>query len=134
MPRLLQSPSFDFFWEQQHGTFRLQSPGRALLGLMGAEVVRRGRVTASTTDQLPSGRVGQTAISDAHGPAEEVHIHCQEAHGAALSLCVRLYPSRPFALFKIKITNVGPDSLGIRRFFVSTLPDGLRPAHFHQRR
>ena len=88
MPRLLQSPSFDFFWEPQHGTFRLQSPGRVLLGLMGVEVVRRGRVTTLTSEQLPSGRVGQTAMSDAHGPAEEVRIHCQEAHGVALDLCV----------------------------------------------
>ena len=126
MAHLLQSPSFDFFWEPQQGTFRLQSPGRALCGVAGVEVVRRGRVTTLTTDKVPSGRAFQTTVADAHGSAEEAHIHCQEAQGVALGLSVRLYPSRPFALFKIKITNVGPDPLKVRRFFITTLPDGFQ--------
>lgn len=126
MPRLLQSPSFEFLWESQRGTFCLQSPGRALQGYAGVDVVQRGRILTLTSDKLPSGRVGQTTFTDAHGPAEEARIHCQDAHGVALSLRVRLYPSRPFAVLKIKLTNVGPDPLRVRRFFIDTLPGGLQ--------
>ena len=125
MVRLLQSPSFDLMWDPQQGVFRLQSPGRALVVIVGADFVQRGHRCVLTTDNLPPGRIAQSTLEDAHGQVDQVSIHFQEAQGVSLKVCARLYPSRPFALFKASITNVGSDSLNVRRFFVETLPDGL---------
>lgn len=125
MVRLLQSPSFELMWEPQQGFFRLQSPGRALEVIAGADFDQRGRMCVLTSDNLPPGRAAQSTLEDAHGQAEQASIHFQEAQGVSLKVCMRLYPSRPFALFRISITNVGPAPLNVRRFFVETLPDGL---------
>jgi len=125
MTLLFQSPCFGFWWEPQEGVFRLQSPGRALRCIAGIEVWQHGRVRTLTTDKLVSGRVVTSRLEDAHGQAEDAAIYYQEAQGLALSLFARVYPSRPFILLKVAVTNVGPESVNIRRFFVSTTPDGF---------
>ncbi len=126
MTLLFQSPCFEFWWESQQGAFRLQSPGRALRCVAGIEVVQRGHVRTLTTDKLPSGRVVTNRTEDAHGQAEGAAINYQEVQGLTLSLCARVYPSRPFVLLKIAVTNVGPESVNVRRFFLSTTPDGFQ--------
>jgi len=125
MTLLFQSPCFEVHWESHAGTLRLQSPGRALRCFFGVEVVQRGRVRTLTTDKLPSGRVVTEHVEDAHGQAEGAMIYHQEFQGLTLSVGVRVYPSRPFVLLKVAVTNVGPDPVQIRRFFVSTAPDGF---------
>ena len=125
MPLLFQSPCFEVRWEPHTGTLHLQSPGRALRCFAGVEVVQRGHVRTLTTDKLPAGRVTAEHLEDAHGQAEGATICHQEFQGLALSLSVRAYPSRPFVLLKVSVTNVSPDPLQVRRFFVSTTPDGF---------
>ena len=125
MSLLFQSPCFEVRWESHTGTLRLQSPGRALRCFSGVEVVQHGRVRTLTTDKLPSGRVVTEHLEDAHGQAEGATIHHQEFQGLTLSVSVRVYPSRPFVLLKVSVTNVGPDPVQIRRLFVSTAPDGF---------
>ncbi|HQE92831.1 MAG TPA: alpha-galactosidase [Anaerolineae bacterium] len=93
--------------------------------IAGIEVWQHGRVRTLTTDKLVSGRVVTSRLEDAHGQAEDAAIYYQEAQGLALSLFARVYPSRPFILLKVAVTNVGPESVNIRRFFVSTTPDGF---------
>ncbi len=127
MTLLLQSPSFELWWEPQKGTFRLQSPGRSLEGFAGVEVVHRKRVCTLTSNQLSPGRVSRRMVEDAQGQAEEIHVHYQETMGLALCLRLRLYPSRPFVLARVSVTNVGPDPVLIRRFFLRTVPGGLKP-------
>lgn len=123
----LQSPSFDLFWDSRQGAFRLQSPGRMLHGVAGVEIVaQRRRAQSLTTDTLAPGRVVQGTLTDAHGEAHEMHVEHQACRGLALSLRIRLYPSRPFVLFRVSVTNVGTEPIRVRRFFLRTLPDGLR--------
>ncbi len=128
MTLLLQSPSFELWWESHRGAVRLQSPGRAFAGGMGVELTRQGRVTTLTTEKLTPGRIMQTALEDAHGRAEEVHIHYQEVMGVTLSFRVRLYATRPFVLIRLSLTNVGPEPVYIRRFFINTPPEGFLPS------
>ncbi|HOT90632.1 MAG TPA: alpha-galactosidase [Anaerolineae bacterium] len=126
MTLLFQSPCFEFWWESQQGVFRLQSPGRALRCVAGIEVVQRGRVRTLATDKLPAGRVVTECTDDVHGQAMEATLSYQEVQGLALSLYVRVYPTRPFVLLKIAVTNVGPEPTWVRRFFISTTPDGFQ--------
>lgn len=127
MTLLLQSPSFELWWESHRGAIRLQSPGRAFAGGMGVELVRQGRAMTLTTEKLSPGRIMQTTLEDAHGRAEEVHIHYQEVMGITLSFRIRLYATRPFVLIRLSLTNVGPEPVQIRRFFIHTPPEGFLP-------
>ncbi len=126
MTLLLQSPCFEFGWESQQGTFRLQSPGRALRCVAGIEVFRRGHGRILTTDKLPAGRVETTHGEDVQGQSEGAIISYLESQGLTLSLIVRVYPSRPFVLLKLTVTNVGPEPVHVRRFFINTIPDGFQ--------
>ncbi|HNT73852.1 MAG TPA: alpha-galactosidase [Anaerolineae bacterium] len=125
MTLLLQNPSFDLWWEPQEGVVRLQSPGRVFAGAPGVEFVRQGHLATLTTDRLSPGRIAREALQDAHGTAEEVQVYCQEALGLTLCLRMRFYATRPFALFRLTATNVGPDTVALQRFFIRTLPEGI---------
>lgn len=125
MTLLFQSPCFEVRWEPHDGTLRLQSPGRALRCYSGVEVIQRGRIRTLTTDKLPSGRIVTEHLEDAHGQAEGATIHHQEFQGLTLSVSARVYPARPFVLLKVAVTNIGPDAVRVRRFFVGTMPDGF---------
>lgn len=126
MTLLLQSPSFDLWWEPQRGVYRFQSPGRSLEGIAGVEVLRHGRAHVISTADLTPGRVAQNTFEDAHGPTEELLAQCPENHGLVLGLRVRLYPGRPFALLQVSLTNVGPETVNVRRFFARTIPGGFQ--------
>jgi len=126
MTLLLQSPSFELWWQPQQGAIRLQSPGRALMVVVGAEFACRGRTVTLSTEKLLPGRIAQSTVRDAHGQAEQVHIHYQELHGLALCLRIRLYNTRPFVLFQLSATNIGPEVVGMRRFFMATGPEGFQ--------
>lgn len=74
---------------------------------------------------MTAGRVTRQKIEDVHGVAEELQVHYQEAAGLALTLQMRLYPSRPFALFRLSAVNIGPEMIKVRRLALQTRPDGL---------
>ncbi len=126
MTLLLQSPSFELWWEPSEGGLRLESPGRALVGVLGVEFVQQGHAITLSTADLTPGRVSQTTVYDAHGQAEQVHIHYQEVQGIALCLRMRLYNTRPFVIFKLSVTNIGPTPVQMRRFFFHTNPHGFQ--------
>lgn len=125
MSLLFQSPCFEVRWEPHAGTVHLQSPGRALRCFCGVEVVQRGHVRVLTTEGLSSGRVMTERLEDAHGQAEAATIYHQEFHGLTLSVGVRVYASRPFAMLKVSVANASAEPVQIRRFFVSTTPEGF---------
>ncbi len=125
MSLLFQSPCFEVRWEPHTGTLHLQSPGRALHCFFGVEVIRRRRVRTLTTDKLPAGRVTTEHLEDVQGQADGATIYLQEFQGLTLSVAIRVYASRPFVLLKVSVTNVGPDPVHVRRFFVRTTPDGF---------
>ena len=125
MTLLLQSTSFELWWEPQQGVLRLQSPGRTLAGILGVEFTRQGRFVRLTTDKLTQGRITHKALKDAHGQAEEILIRYQDAQGVALELRVRIYAHRPFVLFQLALTNVGPGDIHLCRFYFESVPDGL---------
>jgi alpha-galactosidase len=122
---LLQSPSYELSWLPERGTFRLQSPGRLFEGGPGIEFVRHKRVQTISTADLTAGRAQEAFLNDAQGEAQELRLHYQELHGLALSLRLRLYASRPFALARLSVTNVGPEPVHLRRFFIESIPEGI---------
>ncbi|MGC9468594.1 MAG: glycoside hydrolase family 36 protein [Anaerolineae bacterium] len=123
--RLLQSPSFELSWEPRLGVFRLESPGRLFEGEPGIEYLQGHHVYTLTASELTAGRETETEREDAHGQAHEIEIHYQETQGIALSLRMRLYPARPFALMQLSATNVSPGTLRLRRFFLRSRPQGI---------
>lgn len=126
MPRLYQTPSYELWWEPNDGTFCLQSPGRMFEGLIGVELIKRGRIRVVSGEAFISGRISQETLNDEHGLGQIVNIHYLETAGLALTLRVRLYQTRPFVLLRISMTNVGPDSVNVRRFFLRSTPGGVR--------
>ena len=132
--RSLSSPSFDLSWEPWMDAFRLETPGRVFEGVPGVEFVHGNRVRTLTALDLQAGREVEVQVEDSHGAAQELQLQFQESHGLALTFRIRLYPGRPFALMRVSVTNVGPDRVALRRFFVRTEPDGLttveRPTGF----
>ncbi len=126
MTLLLQSPSFELRWESQRGVYHLHSPGRALQSVAGVEVIRQGHPHTISTDDLHQAHITQNALRDAHGQADELEVHYQERQGLALRFRVRLYSGRPFALFQVSATNVGPETVKVRRFFIRTVPEGFQ--------
>lgn len=125
MTMMLQSPTFDLFWRPKAGTLNLESPGRSLSGVLGVEVVRRGRVVRLTTADVSHVSVKTDTSRDVHGPIEVLKIRYQEAHALLLSVEIRLYPTRPFALMRVEVINKGPGAVKLRRFFFQTLPQAL---------
>jgi alpha-galactosidase len=123
--RSLQSPSFDLTWEPRSGTFRLETPGRVFEGVPGVEFVVRRRTHTLTAYELTAGRDAEHQLDDVHGRANELQLQYQEAQGLALSLRIRLYQGRPFALLRLCVTNVGTTPMRLQRFFVRTTPGGL---------
>ena len=95
------------------------------LGLPGIEFVQNNRVRTLTALELNAGRDVESRLEDVHGQADELLIQYQEAHGLALTLRIRLYPARPFALLRLCVANVGTTPVRLRRFFVRTPPGGL---------
>ena len=124
---LLQSPSFDVSWEASSGALRLTSPGRSLAGILGVEALRGRRRLRVTTSEVACAWEDRQTLQDAHGPAEEIQLHYQERQGLVLSAQVRVYPSRPFVLFRLRVINKGPHPVRLRRFFFRTLPGALQP-------
>lgn len=122
---LLQSPSYELLWQPGQGTFRLESPGRLIEAGPGIEFVQHNHLRTIKTPDLTAGRAQENRLEDAHGEAKELRVHYQELYGLALSLQVRLYDNRPFALLRMSVTNVGPEPIRLRRFFVETTPDGI---------
>lgn len=122
---LLQSPSYELSWLPERGTFRLQSPGRLFEGGPGLEFVQHNRVQTISTGDLTAGRAQEASLDDVQGAAQELRLHYQEFHGLALSLRLRLYARRPFALARLSVTNVGPDPVHLRRFFIESIPEGV---------
>ena len=114
--------------------FRLETPGRVFEGVPGVEFAQGRRVRTLTALDLQAGREVELELEDSHGVAQELQLQFQEAHGLALTFRVRLYLSRPFVLMRVSVTNVGPNPVTLRRFFVRTEPDGLttieRPTGF----
>lgn len=123
--RLLQSPSFELTWESNTGTFRLESPGRLLEAMPGLEFVKQRHVATLTAAELTACRDIEGELDDVHGRAQELRLHFQESLGLALYLGIRLYPGRPFVLLRLSATNVGPDPVELRRFFVASQPEGI---------
>ncbi len=126
-----QSPAFSLSDGGQAGQFRIESPGRSLVGVAGVEVLRGRQLLTLTTDTLLLGQTDHYPVADPQGAGEELGFYYQEVHGVALSLRFRIYPARPFLLFRLSVTNVGPDGrsgapLQVRRFFFRTLPGELR--------
>jgi alpha-galactosidase len=123
--RLLQSPSFELTWEPQAGTFRLESPGRLLEAIPGIEFSRRHRISVLTAADLTACRDVETQLEDVHGSAHELQLHFQESQGLALFMRIRLYPGRPFVILRLSVTNVGPEPVRLRRFFLSSSDAGI---------
>ncbi len=135
MALLLQSPSFELWWESQAGLLRLESPGRSIEVALGVEVVRRWRPLtvsmydlvhndASSTNATASVTITSQTLEDIHGQAEEVQLTFDAYQGLCLSIRFRLYQHRPFTLFQISLTNT-KEPLRLRRFFMRTQPDGF---------
>lgn len=122
----MQSPSFDLTWRPERGVFRLESPGRLIEAGPGLEFVRQNRVRTIATAELPVGRAQVNRLQDVHGEAQELRVDYQELSGLALSLRVRLYSGRPFALLRLSVANVGPGSVKLRRLFIETTSEGIR--------
>ncbi len=128
MTLLLESPSFDLHWSPRPGTFYFDSPGRSLRGNVGVDVVRSsGHIRVTSSDIRPVS-VDQSEVRDVHGPAQELRIQYNEVRGLLLSVQLRLYVSRPFALLRVEVLNKGPETVHLQRFFFRTLPHELRPA------
>ncbi len=123
----LQSPSFDLWCESSCGTFRFQSPGRTVDGVIGVEVVRRNHVLTLTSKVLSVAERHSQAVRDAQGAGEELFIRYHKLHHLRVEARFRLYPTRPFALFRVSVTNLGPEPVLLRRFFFQTLPNGIHP-------
>ncbi len=123
--RLLQSPSFELTWEPRARTVRLESPGRLLEVTPGIEFVRRHRTCTLTAADFTACRDVETQLEDVHGLAHELQLHFQESQGLALLMRIRLYPGRPFAILRLSVTNVGPDPIKLRRFFLNTSDGGI---------
>ena len=126
MEPLLTSPSFDLSWDSSRGLLLLASPGRNLALTAGVEVLQGGHARTVASEDLTAGRVSEASIVDAHGAVDQIEVCFQEARGVALQLRARLYPSRPFALLQLVLTNVGPQPMDVRRFFVRTAQGGIR--------
>lgn len=123
--RLLQSPSFELLWDPRVGAFRFESPGRVLELEAGVEFAQRGKTRTLTSATLTAGRDAEASLEDVHGEAHQMELHYQEAAGLVLAVRIRLYPGRPFALLRLKVTNVGLDVVALRRFFLQTTEGGL---------
>ena len=126
MAMWLQSPSFELWCESSCGTFRFQSPGRAVEGEIGVEVVRRNHALTLTSRTLSIAERSSQAVQDAQGAAEELYIRYQPLHHLQVEARFRLYPTRPFALFRLMVTNLGAEPVNLRRFFFQTRPNGIR--------
>ncbi len=105
--------------------FRLETPGRAFEGVPGVQFVQGHRVRTLTALDLQAGREVEGQVEDRHGTGQELQLQFQESRGLALTFRIRMYPGRPFVLMRICVTNVGPHSVRLRRFFVRTQPGGL---------
>lgn len=127
MTLLFQSPSFDLSEEMQPGVFRLESPGRSLVGVAGVEIRHGQRNYLITTDALRLGRVEQRMVEDAHGKSEEIALYYQQLHDIALSVRFRLYPHRPFMLLRLTATHTGGEPVALQRFLFRTVPGGFKP-------
>ncbi len=125
MALLLQSPSFDLWWKVQQGLLLLESPGRSLEAMLGAEVLQRMPLALLTTE-LPPGEIESRMVADAHGEAEEACIIFPRTRDLVFSARFRVYQHRPFVLFQLALKNEGREAVPIRRFFLQTLPNGLR--------
>ncbi len=125
MSHVLQSPSLELAWEPHSGSFSLESPGRRLEAEPSLVFVRKQRKHRLEAKDLAAGRVSRYEVEDVHGTAQELQVHYQEADGLALTMQMRLYPSRPFALFRLSVVNVGPEPVKVRRLAIQTRPDGL---------
>ncbi len=125
---MLQSPAFDLLWRPKRGALKLESPGRSLSGVLGVEVVQRGRVLRLTTADVSHISVDRETRRDVHGPIEVLKINYQEIHALLLSVEIRLYPTRPFAMLRVKVINKGPKPVKLRRFFFQTLSNTLQPS------
>lgn len=128
MTTMLQSPAFDLYWWLKEGTFQFESPGRSLRGVLGVEVVQRGHLLRLTTQDVTQLRSTKRTAQDVHGPIEALTIDYQEIHSLLLSVEIRLYPARPFALMCVEVLNKGPEPVNLRRFFFHTLPEALNPS------
>lgn len=117
-----RSPSFDLSWDAATGAFYLESPGRALAGVAGVEVLRRGRALILTTADLAAPEITSRSVEDVHGMAEEVTFRYGAFQGLVITVYFRLYATRPFVLLRVTCTNESPISLQLRRFFFRTLP------------
>jgi alpha-galactosidase len=94
--------------------------------MLGVEILQRMPVSLLTTE-LPPGAITSRVVSDAQGEAEEIHIVFPQLRDLVLSVRFRLYQHRPFVLFQLTLRNQGQEAVPIRRFFLQTLPNGLRP-------
>ena len=126
MLRLYQTPSYELWWEPSDGTICLKSPGRVLEGVPGVELTYKGKLRHVSGADLVSGRIAQETINDMHGLGQIVHIHYLEIFGLAMTLDIRLYQTRPFVLLRLSVTNVGVETVKIRRFYIRTTPTGLQ--------
>ena len=125
MSHVLQSPSLELAWKPHSGSFSLKSPGRRLDAEPSLLFIRKRRKHRLEAKDLTAGRVTRQEIEDVHGSAQELRVTYQEAAGLALTLQMRLYPSRPFALFRLSAVNIGPEPVTMRRLAVRTLPGGF---------
>ncbi|MDF1515394.1 MAG: hypothetical protein P1S60_16410 [Anaerolineae bacterium] len=126
MLRLYQTPSYELWWNPEDGTVILESPGRSLSCILGLDVVYNGKLRQVTGAELISGRISQEAINDMHGLGQIVHIYYVETSGLAMTLHIRLYQTRPFALMRISVTNVGQETVSVQQFFIKSLLQGLQ--------
>ncbi len=124
MAVVLQSPAFDLNWD---GLFRLESPGRNILGHAGVEWSEYGRRVVLTTQHLAhTAHIETCPICDTQGLGEEARFSFKAADGlTTLHVAFRLYPGRPFALLRVGLTNESKRPLAMHRFFFRTIHGGV---------
>lgn len=127
MESVLCSPAFDLAWEEATGALSLTSPGRAVSGIAGVEVLRGRHPLTVTTAEALAPEITEAAVEDAHGAATEVTFHFRAVQGLVLTVQLRLYVTRPFVLLRVLCANEGNIPVALRRFFFRSLPDRLRP-------
>ncbi|HQE98979.1 MAG TPA: hypothetical protein PLG06_04510, partial [Anaerolineae bacterium] len=91
MESVLCSPAFDLAWEEATGALSLTSPGRAVSGIAGVEVLRGRHPLTVTTAEALAPEITEAAVEDAHGAATEVTFHFRAVQGLVLTVQLRLY-------------------------------------------
>ncbi len=125
MEDLLESPPLYLEYDPRRGIFRLEHVNRWLEGVLGVELGAGRRSVSLTTSNVAPQEVRSQRQPDAHGVAEEAIVTYSIRRDLTMEVTFRLYPDRPFVLFRIGLKNQGPEPIFLRRFFFQSRPDGF---------